>query len=204
MKRFTFLIVILSIFGFSGCASIITGTDQVLTFNSEPDGATVTVSGKVVGKTPLTAPINKGKNQALTFEKEGYKTHSVQLSTSLNSWFWGNILFGGLVGSSTDGVSGAIHEFSPDQYFVTLTPDTPGGLSSSKPRKIKELLVLFGNDIRMELVNNGGEKTDAILEILQVAKDEKETTIKALLKLSEKSEDDLELANSIIEFYDIN
>jgi uncharacterized protein YceK len=37
----------------SGCASIVDGTDQSMTFNSEPDGAAVTVAGKVVGKTPL-------------------------------------------------------------------------------------------------------------------------------------------------------
>lgn len=35
----------------TGCASIVSGTDQKLTFNSEPEEATVTVSGRVLGKT---------------------------------------------------------------------------------------------------------------------------------------------------------
>lgn len=197
------LTFVLSVSMFSGCASIITGTDQTVTFNSEPDGATVTVSGLVIGKTPVTVPISKGKNQSLTFEKEGYKTYTTQLSTSFNGWFWGNIIFGGLLGSTTDGVSGAIHEFSPDQYFVTLTPETSGGVSSSKPRKIKELFVLFGETIRTELSQNGGEKSDAILELLSIDAEDKESSLMTLKLLSEKHSDDLELANKIIEFYEV-
>ena len=42
------------IFLMSGCASIVTGTDQTLAFNSEPDEATVTVAGKMIGKTRLS------------------------------------------------------------------------------------------------------------------------------------------------------
>lgn len=90
---------------FSGCATIVSGTDQKLTFDSEPEGATVTVAGRVLGKTPLTVEVDKDKNLALTFEKEGYKTYTTQLSTSLEPWFWGNIVIGGLVGSTTDSLS---------------------------------------------------------------------------------------------------
>jgi hypothetical protein len=116
-KLFYFFTAILSIFILSSCASIVTGRDQNLTFNSEPDGATVTVSGKVVGKTPISVQIDKGKNQALVFEKEGYKTFTTQLSTRTNSWFWGNIVLGGFFGSSTDGISGAIYEFFARPIF---------------------------------------------------------------------------------------
>ncbi len=187
----------------TGCASIVTGRDQTLTFNSEPDGATVTVAGKVVGKTPLSVQINKGKNQSLTFEKEGYKTYTTQLSTTMNPWFWGNIVIGGLLGSTTDGASGAINEFSPDQYFVTLTPVTPFGISTSKPRKIKELIIAFSGDIRRELASGGGEKTDAILDILAIKESEKSTTIKALNKLALQNKNDLEFAETVIKFYDV-
>ncbi len=39
-----------------------------MTFNSEPDGATVIVAGKTLGKTPLTVKVPKDKNMSLTFE----------------------------------------------------------------------------------------------------------------------------------------
>ncbi|WP_323751422.1 PEGA domain-containing protein [Marinobacter sp.] len=187
----------------SGCASIVTGTDQNLTFNSEPEDATVTVSGRVLGKTPLTVLVDKGTNQSITFEKEGYKTHTAQLSTTTNPWFFGNVVFGGLVGSTTDGVSGAIHEFSPDQYFVTLTPDSPTGLSSSRPRKIKELLIAFSGEIRHELASGGGDKVATILGIIGIDQSEKETTVKALNQLALSNENDLELAQTIIDIYNV-
>ncbi len=187
----------------SGCASIVTGTDQQLTFNSEPDEATVTVSGRVLGKTPLTVQVDKGTNQAFTFEKEGYKTHTAQLSTTTNPWFFGNILLGGFLGSTTDGVSGAIYEFSPDQYFVTLSPDTPTGISTSKPRRIKEIIIAFSGEIRGQLASGGGEQVDTILGLIGVESVEKETTIRALNQLALNNDNDLELAETIIKFYNV-
>lgn len=197
------LIVVLVHALIAGCASIISGTDQTMTFNSEPDGATVTVSGLVIGKTPLSVQINKGTNQSLTFEKEGYKKFTTQLSTSMDGWFWGNIVFGGLLGSTTDGVSGAIHEFSPDQYFVTLTPDNGHGLSSSKPRKIKELVIAFGSQLRAELVAGGGETTSTIISLLGIEPEAQGITITVLEKLSQQNKNDLNFALRIIEFYDV-
>ena len=121
----------------------------------------------------------------------------------MNGWFWGNILFGGFWGSTTDGVSGAIHEFSPDQYFVTLTPNTPYGLATSNPRKVKELIIAFGDDIRLELASSVGEKASTLLSLLDISEEDKPITIQSLNKLSLTNENDLEFANTIIEFYDV-
>ncbi|KEF31297.1 hypothetical protein D777_01646 [Marinobacter nitratireducens] len=187
----------------SGCASVVSGTDQKLTFNSEPDEATVTVSGRVLGKTPLTVPVDRASNQSITFEKDGYETYTAQLSTTTNPWFFGNIVIGGLIGSTTDGVSGAIHEFSPDQYFVTLKPETPTGIPTSKPRQIKEIIIAFSGEFRHQLASGGGEKVDAILQLLSIGDDEKETTIRALNQLALANENDLELASTIIEIYGV-
>jgi len=186
----------------SGCASIVSGTDQNLSFNSEPDDATVTVAGRVVGKTPLSVQIDKDENLAVTFEKDGYKTFSTQLSTTMDSWFWGNIVIGGVFGSTTDGMSGAMNEFSPDQYFVTLVPEKPFGISVEKTRQIKEIIVAFGDDIRLELVT-GGEKVDLILEILDTKDNEKEIRTVVLNKLAKQNDNDLNFAKAIIEFYGV-
>lgn len=179
--------------------------DQTLTFNSEPDDATVTVAGRVVGKTPLSVKIDKGKHQTLTFEKEGYKTHTAQLSTSLDGWFWGNILLGGVIGSTTDGMSGAMHEFSPDQYFVTLSKNGAFGMATSKSRKIKEMVVAFGDDVRAELASGGGERTQVILHLVGINPGDKEydVNVDVLRQLANKNENDLDFAKAIIEFYDV-
>ncbi|WP_375172002.1 PEGA domain-containing protein [Marinobacter sp.] len=187
----------------TGCASVVSGTDQKVTFNSEPEAATVTVAGRVLGKTPLTVPVDRASNQSLTFEKEGYKTYTAQLSTTTNPWFFGNIVIGGLVGSTTDGVSGAIHEFSPDQYFVTLKPDTPTGISTSKKRQIKEIVIAFSDELRHQLAMGGGEKVDTIVHLLGVNASQKATTIRALNQLALATENDLDLAKTIIAVYDV-
>lgn len=201
--KYPLLLTLTAALLFTGCASVVSGTDQKVTFNSEPDEATVTVSGRVLGKTPLTVPVDRGSNQSITFEKEGYKTYTAQLSTTTNPWFFGNIVLGGLVGSTTDGVSGAIHEFSPDQYFVTLKPDTPTGISTSRPRKIKEIVIAFSGKLRHQLAIGGGEEADAIVRLLGIENSEKGTTIRTLNQLALANDNDLELANTIIEVYDV-
>lgn len=203
MKYLLLLTLTAAAFLSTGCASVVSGTDQKLTFSSEPEEATVTVAGRVLGKTPLTVPVDRGSNQSIIFEKEGYKTHTAQLSTTTNPWFFGNILLGGLLGSTTDGVSGAIHEFSPEQYFVTLRPDTPTGISTSKPRQIKEIFIAFSGELRHQLASGGGEKVDTILHLLGISASGKDTTTQALNQLALANENDLELAITIIELYDV-
>lgn len=184
-----------------GCASIVTGTDQELTFNTEPSGATVSVDGEVLGKTPLTVAIKRGKNKSFTFQKEGYKEHTSQLSTSTNPWVLGNVIFGGLIGSTTDGATGAINEFQPNHYFISLVPEESLVVASSKPRKIKELVVAFGNEVRKELAADGGETVDAVIDVLGLTFAEKVMSKKVLSELAKQNSNDLDFANAIIDVY---
>src|SRR5260221_7059201 len=94
--------------GLTGCATIMSGSSQDLSFNSSPDGATVTVGGRIIGKTPITTRLGKESGQTLVFEKDGYKSITMRLETSLDGWFWGNIVLGGVIGSTTDGITGAV------------------------------------------------------------------------------------------------
>jgi hypothetical protein len=65
----TLLVILLS-----GCASIINGTNQNLTFNSNPQGAKVYLDGIVMGTTPFTFQAKKNRYNNLRVEKEGYET----------------------------------------------------------------------------------------------------------------------------------
>lgn len=188
----------------AGCASIITGTEQSVTFNSEPEGATVIVAGKIYGKTPLTTKIPKDKNMVLSFEKDGYKPFTTQLSTTLQGWFWGNIVIGGLLGSTTDSASGAMHQYTPDQYFITLVPDKAfGAVHASNSRRIKELFVTMGSDIRVQLATGGGEVLDQVISLLDpdADPDSRAMMIGVLDRFAAETPDDLQLAQKAIDFY---
>ena len=104
------------------CASILKGTSQVVTINSNVKGATVSVNGVDVGKTPFTGPIPRGSETALRLEKAGYEEKTITLYTEVEPVFWGNIIFGGSFGSSTDYGTGAMYRYSPSTFDIDLAP----------------------------------------------------------------------------------
>src|SRR5262249_49792308 len=69
----------------SGCALILEGTSQEVTFNSQPQGANVTVAGQTA-VTPVKLQIPKGDCEVV-FEKQGYEKKTVHLGTQPCLWF---------------------------------------------------------------------------------------------------------------------
>lgn len=97
-----------------------------MTINSEPSGAKAVVDGVPRGTTPLTIHLKRktlfGDDKSATVRIEGYQDQQVHLASGVNPWFFGNVVSGGLIGSITDGISGAAFKYSPDAYYVTLNP----------------------------------------------------------------------------------
>lgn len=202
-SRFTSALLCCS-FVLHGCATIVTGKDQDVTFQSEPEEATIKVGGTVIGKTPLTTKIPRRTNQSLTVEKEGYKTFTTQMSTTMNGWFLGNIILGGFIGTTTDAASGSIHEYSPNQYFASLVPEeAPYGLQNNRGGDIKRIMLAFGPEIRAELATRGGVHVNELLMALGVTVSDKDQAFAALRNLAAKTPDDLELAKKVIEVFEI-
>lgn len=173
--------------GLWGCATIISGSTQEVTFQSEPEGATVKVNGRPLGKTPITIQLDKKSDQSLTFELDGYKTISTTLSTSLDPWFWGNIVIGGLIGSTTDGISGAVYQYSPNQYFVSMHPIN--GFEKPQKAKAREYIVSGYKNIINELNSTPAEYVTSLLEVLGVKQEDRESAIQNIKKLSEIYQD---------------
>lgn len=107
-------------FLFSGCATIVQGSKQSVSFSSSPKGATVLLNGQEKCQTPCTITLKKNKFDSVSFSKEGYMTHTQEIKKQTDPWFFGNILIGGLLGSTTDIVSGSAYEYSPNKYFVEM------------------------------------------------------------------------------------
>jgi uncharacterized protein YceK len=107
-KTISLVIAAILVLG-SGCASIVSKSDWPVRVSSNPAGATCTVldkKGTAISKavTPTIFMLKSGDgffrsaDYTLRFEKEGYQPASTELSAGLNGWYWGNIVFGGLIG----------------------------------------------------------------------------------------------------------
>lgn len=129
----------------SSCASIVHGGPRTITFNTQPAGAKVIIS-KVgtaesvhSGVTPFTVSLEtkqryfKGQPYTARFELAGYKTQEIQLTPQLSGWYFGNIVFGGLIGMLiVDPLTGSMWNLSPDKIDRTLNAEQAAVLKSGQ------------------------------------------------------------------------
>ena len=117
MRYFKNILILASFMLVTGCAGIINGTEQEMTFKSDPEGATVLVDGLEKGKTPLVVKLKKNEYKTITFRKAGYHDEVVPLGKEMDPVAWLNI-FWDL--STTDAITGALYEYQPSAHYVTL------------------------------------------------------------------------------------
>lgn len=112
----------------SGCASIVKGTNQSVTVNTEPPGANCLLSRDgqqiaVVNPTPGTIQVGKASGTiSILCKKIGHQDAAGTLASSFQAMTFGNIIFGGIIGVAVDAASGAMHEYPP-MVTVTLVPE---------------------------------------------------------------------------------
>ncbi len=116
----------------SGCATIVAKSSQTITVTSVPDAAHVSIvnkSGAPVhsGTTPITVTLKKGRgyfkpeSYTVRFAKEGYQAREVTVRGEVNGWYFGNVIFGGLIGLlAVDPATGAMYTLKPDAVGATL------------------------------------------------------------------------------------
>src|SRR4051812_18354510 len=111
----------------SGCATIVKGSTQDLTINTDPTGANCDLSRSgiviaTVNPTPGLVQIKKDKNDIeVKCKKSGYAETSGNIPSNFEGWTVGNILIGGFIGIAIDYSSGALNKYEPE-LLVKLTP----------------------------------------------------------------------------------
>ncbi len=201
-KVLLFLVVVLVVAGISGCATIIQGTSQDISFNSNVKGAEVTVNGVVVGKTPVVAHLKKkSKHAVIVISKEGYKTKKLLLRSKTTGWFWGNILLGGCVGSSTDSSTGAKNEYAPSQLFITLEPSaSEGDVSIKKTDEMRRFVLMNYDRINKDIAKGSGEYLKSLCEFYGAKTDAEAKQVLSNLKDAQaKSTTMIEFAQLLVE-----
>ena len=118
----------------SGCASIVGSTSETISINSNVKNPTIKITNNknipvYIGETPTTLSLKKkegffkGETYTITAEKSGYASTTRILDTSLSGWYFGNIIFGGLIGMLiVDPATGAMWTFDDENIFLNLTP----------------------------------------------------------------------------------
>ena len=145
----------------SSCATIISGTSQAITIDSNVDGATVHFEGNVVGTTPFTGKVPRKKEAVATVTKDGYETQVLTLTSSFNpvavlSIFWDY--------STTDCLTGACWEYAPNSYYVDLKPKDVTESAFRQSATVKAIAMTFHSDLQIELAAGWGPKIESIHE----------------------------------------
>lgn len=205
MKIIISIASVVGVLFLSGCASIMSGTKQEMTFQTSPEGATVTVNGRILGKAPFTVQLDKKKDQSVIFSLDGYKPVTMQLTTRMDSWFWGNIILGGLFGSTTDGINGAVYEYSPSQYLVNLVPEKTSRLevhtAQSHREKIRGFVMIRYQNIVADLNNGAGNDVSSLFSMLSVSRDREQIMLGSIIQLSKDTHDIYAFADKVSQLY---
>lgn len=106
-----------------GCATIIDGTNQEVSFNSNPSGAKCELERKreIIGRfeTPQTINIKKTKHDInVTCNMEGFHESKGFMKSKIEDATWGNIVLGGLIGWGIDSATGSDNKY---EKYITIT-----------------------------------------------------------------------------------
>jgi uncharacterized protein YceK len=145
-----FLVVCISVLS-TGCASIVSKSRYPVAITTEPPAAKIEVKDqdgvvRFTGVSPTTATLDAGKGYfsraryTITASKEGYTPSVMPLQSSVDGWYWANILFGGLIGLLiVDPITGAMYQIDQPMASMSLSPVTAVGFEGERLQKLRDL-----------------------------------------------------------------
>ena len=116
----------------SSCATIASGGDPSITINSNTvnEPVTITTEKQTYPNVSLPAVVQvkrkKLEGQRIKIESENYSFQDIVLRKAVNSWAWGNILIGGIIGLGVDLLTNCVSKPKQDEFDIVPIPkDTP-------------------------------------------------------------------------------
>jgi hypothetical protein len=104
----------------SSCATIVSGSKQLVKFTSNPSSASIFIDEVEVGKTPFEIKLERKKEHHIMIKLDGYKTYETNLTKKFNAWYIGNIAFGGFIGLIIDPITGAMYKLTPTEISAEM------------------------------------------------------------------------------------
>lgn len=123
IRRFGRLFVVGMILVGSGCATLISGTEQQVTITSTPPGARVLV-GHQLSRTPVTFLLPKGRDFPIEVS-QGPDVRLVSLSRTIDPMTFLNIIPPLWPGFLVDASTGAMTRYSPSVIHVDFRVSPP-------------------------------------------------------------------------------
>lgn len=107
------------------------------------------------GITSATVTLKRGNGffkpatDEITFKKDGFQTKTVQVTATVNGWYIGNLVFGGLIGLLiVHPATGAMYRLNPDDINAVLE----GGETVSQKGQ-QSLTVMLVQDIPADMMS---------------------------------------------------
>lgn len=143
------------------CASIVSKSKYPVRIDSSPQKATVVITDRSAkeiynGTTPINVTLKSGAGffkkamYSITYTKPGYLSKTVELRAGLNGWYFGNLVFGGLIGLLiVDPATGAMYKLHTQSLNETLAKDesTAKTTNSLKVYDINEIPERWKKDL---------------------------------------------------------
>ena len=144
------------------CSSIVSKSEYSVAVNSTPDGANFTITNRTgqkvhSGITPSSITLKssagyfKGETFTIALNKEGFAQKTYTLNSTVDGWYWGNILFGGIIGMLiVDPATGAMYNL-PDRVDISLDKSSASAnkntlnivnINSLSPEQLAQLVKL--------------------------------------------------------------
>ncbi len=100
----------------TSCATIVRGTEQQISINTNPTGAKVQISNGQSCNSPCSLKVKRDQPLQLTISNEGCSTQTASMIPSLAG---GGVIMGGLIDYGT----GAVYDLQPNPMTITLDCD---------------------------------------------------------------------------------
>jgi hypothetical protein len=116
-------VAVSAVLSFSSCATIVVGGSPRITIDGDTKQPVTIITEKQTYPDvtlPYTVQVNRhhidGQRIQIKSEKDSYR--DVVLEKKVNTWTWGNILIGGLVGWGVDLITNCVSKPSKPNYYI--------------------------------------------------------------------------------------
>lgn len=119
-SRFILSVLFLFVVTLSGCASVISGTEDRISINSLEEGTLIKVDGQARGKNNTDVHLRRGDSHVIVASKPGCEDATVTTGRQFDyRSLLGILIDFGLVTIPIDFISGAVWKTEPSSYTVS-------------------------------------------------------------------------------------